>query len=98
MAKVISKNLLVITSVGFLSLGLIVGWFGRNARTGLEVKPVASGRPFDRDVLAAFAQLQIPANVTIDEELGLVTVKGTKADVQKTNLMLNAIQETVNKL
>ncbi len=97
MAKEISRKLMVILSIGFLSFGLIAGWFGRNAWTSLDVKPAASGRPFDRDVLAAFAHLKTPANVTVDENLGLVTVKGSKADVQKTNMMLNAIQETVNK-
>jgi hypothetical protein len=51
----------------------------------------------DKQVLAAIAQLKAPAAITVDEGLGLVTVKGAKEDVEQTNRMIVMTREIFAK-
>ena len=51
----------------------------------------------DKRVLSAISRLDAPAKITVDEELGVVTLKGSRDDVARTNRILEMIRKLANK-
>ena len=51
----------------------------------------------DKRVLSAISSLDAPATITVDEELGVVTLKGSREDVARTNRIIEMIRKMATK-
>lgn len=51
----------------------------------------------DKRVLSAISRLDVPATITVDEETGVVTIKGSQAAVEKTNRMIEMIRKVAQE-
>lgn len=92
-----SMRTLLATSASCLILGMIMGWMAQSVMNKTPAGTGSNSQAMDKQVLAAIAQLKAPATITVDEELGLVTVKGAKEDVDQTNKMIAMTREVFAK-
>ena len=51
----------------------------------------------DKKVLSAISRLIVPATITLNQDLGVVTVNGSKADVERTNRIIDIIRKTADE-
>ena len=51
----------------------------------------------DKRVLSAISSLHAPGAITVDKELGVITVKGSQAKIERTNRIIELIRKMANK-
>ncbi len=51
----------------------------------------------DKKVLSAISRLIVPATINLNQDLGVVTVNGSKADVERTNRIIDIIRKTADE-
>lgn len=64
---------------------------------GWLVNSIQTRRNIDRVLLSKYSQLNAPANITVDEDLGIVTIKGAKEDVVKSKEIIEELNRELKK-